>query len=449
MALFGTDGIRGEANTELTPELALEVGAAAGSMLGPGARVVIGRDTRVSGPMLEKAAVAGLTSAGVETVSLGVAPTPAVAALVPLLDADAGLVISASHNPPEYNGLKLLDRQGRKWDQSAEALVEERIRTGDRHRAAPTETGAARDWPEALERYREHLVGRFAGRVPKGLKVVLDLGHGAAVTTAAEILERLGVETVVLYGEPHGLLINQGCGATNPDVVAAAVRRHHADAGLSFDGDADRLMAADASGRILDGDALLYLLALDLHERNELPGSQVVATVMSNLGLERALGTRHITLVRTDVGDRWVAEEMHRLGAVLGGEQSGHIIQARHAVTGDGLLTALSFLSLLTDPDTVADRLGELTSYPQLLVNLPVPRAHLPWNTMPGLVEAVADCERDLGDEGRCLVRASGTEPLLRIMLEGRNETQIQSWADRLTAVVQTALEPETAPSMD
>jgi phosphoglucosamine mutase len=440
--------VRGRANQELTPELAMALGQAAATRLPPGSRVLIGRDPRVSGPMLEAAAVAGLTAAGAEAVSLGIAPTPAVAALVPMLGAAAGLVISASHNPPEYNGLKLLDQFGRKWLASDEDLVETLVASREFRRAAPKAVGAWRQWPEALERYRSHLVAGFAGRIPP-LKAVLDLGHGAASTTAAAVLERLGVECVVLYGEPHGQLINQGCGATHPEVVADAVVQHGADIGLTFDGDADRLMVADETGRVWNGDAIMFVLARAMAARGELPGRKVVATVMSNLGLERALAREGIELVRTQVGDRWVAEEMARLGAELGGEQSGHVILSRWAVTGDGLLTALALMAELRAGQPVSRAIAGFETYPQILRNVRLHATGVAWESIPGLAEEVRACRADLGDEGRVFIRPSGTEPLLRIMLEGRDADHIKDWADRLVKVVHEALTPEAAPFAD
>lgn len=450
MALFGTDGVRGLANEVLSPELAMKLGQAAGTMLGPGRRILIGRDTRVSGFMLESAAAAGLASVGVDTVSLGIAPTPAVAALVVLLHADAGLVISASHNPPEYNGLKLLARDGRKWTPEEEAEVERRMSAGDYQRTLPTGVGGWQGWPEALDQYRRQLVGRFAGAVPS-VRAVLDLGHGAATMTAPAVLEALGVTCEVLYSEPHGLLINRNCGATHPEVVAKAVRERGADIGFTFDGDADRLMAVDSRGDILDGDGILYVLARGLKATGELVGNRVVATVMSNLGLERGLQTSGIALDRTQVGDRWVAERMAEQGAIIGGEQSGHIILSKWAVTGDGLLTALA---LLAEMGRTGKSLAELRQgferYPQVLQNVHLrARSNLGegWQEWPGVRQTLEACEADLGDEGRVFIRTSGTEPLLRIMLEGRDVDHITEWADRLVAVVEQALESETEPS--
>ncbi len=446
MPLFGTDGVRGIANDTLTAELAMRLGRTVGSRLGPGARVLVGRDTRVSGPLLEAASIAGLLEVGVEALSVGVLPTPAVAYLVPALGADAGLVISASHNPPEYNGLKWLTQDGRKFSEEEEAAVE-RAYTEDRPSpAAPGRIGAVRQWPEAVEQYRAHLVGVFAGQIPP-LNVVVDLGHGAASATVVSVLERLGCRVSVLFGEPHGHLINVNCGATHPEMVADAVRRGGFDLGLTFDGDADRVMAADADGRILNGDAILLVLARAMAAQDRLPGRRVIATVMSNLGLERALQADGIAMERTQVGDRYVAARMAETGAALGGEQSGHVILSDWAVTGDGLLTALALLRAMgSTKEPLAALTAGFVTYPQVLTNVKLEQIPAGWSEHPAISESLILARQALGEEGRVVVRPSGTEPLLRIMLEGRDESQIHEWADRLAAVVQEALESATAP---
>lgn len=444
MGLFGTDGVRGMVNRELKGSDAYAVGLAVATLLPTKSRVVIGRDTRVSGPMLEAAVASGLMAGGVEVASVGIAPTPAIAALVPLLSGQAGISISASHNPPEYNGLKLMDTDGRKWPEGREAEVEAIIDRGDMRLASPTDVGTWRLWQDALERYRSWLVGLFAGQIPT-LKVVVDIGHGAATTTVVQVLESLGVQCFPIYAEPHGLLINRACGAMHPEVVANAVQRYGANVGFSFDGDADRLMAADEDGNILDGDAILYVLARGLRQRGHLPANRVVATVMSNLGLERALKTHDIVLDRTPVGDRWVAQRMAETGAAIGGEQSGHVILAQWGVTGDGLLTALG---LLAEMQRQALPLSALTEgffrYPQVLKNVRLTRGGEDWQHWPGINDELAACRTALGDDGRLLIRASGTEPLLRIMLEGRDVDQIHHWADRLVAVFERTLESAT-----
>ncbi len=447
MPLFGTDGVRGVVNDTLTVALATRLARTVGSRLGPGARVVVGRDTRVSGPLLEAASMAGLLEVGVQAVSVGVVPTPAVAFLVPALGADAGLVISASHNAPEYNGLKWLARDGRKFSEEEEAAVASAYDEDRPDRVPPAQIGSVNRWPEAVEQYQSYLVSVFAGQIPP-LNVVVDLGHGAASRTVVSVLERLGCRVSVLFGEPHGHLINVGCGATHPEQVADAVRRGGFDVGLTFDGDADRVMAADADGHILNGDAILLVLARALAAQNRLAGRRVISTVMSNLGLERALHADGIALERTQVGDRYVAARMVETGSTLGGEQSGHVILSDWSVTGDGLLTALA---LLREMHRTGEPLAHLTTgfvtYPQVLTNVKLGQIPAEWDENPAVIEALNLARQALGEEGRVVVRPSGTEPLLRIMLEGRDEGQIHEWADRLAAVVQEALGSATAPS--
>ncbi len=440
MALFGTDGLRGQAPRELTPTLALAVGAAAVAELPGAPLVLVGRDTRVSGPMLEAAVVAGITAAGGTAGLLGVVPTPAVAALVPLLGAQAGVVISASHNPPEYNGLKLLDAEGRKWTLPREAAVAARVAGAEVPWAAWDQMGRVEPCAERVDLYRERLVAGFRGRVGR-MHVVVDLGFGAASTTVPAVLQALGLEVPVLNGAPEGARINQGVGATHPAIVAQAVQELGADLGFSFDGDADRVIACDQEGRVIDGDGILYLLGRGLKDTGHLPGGEVVGTVMANLGLERALQAEGIRLHRTPVGDRWVAEAMATRMAPLGGEQSGHVILSEWAVTGDGLLTALAVLAEVHRVGrTISELVAEMPHYPQRLDNVRLPAIGFHWERMSGVDEAFQECRASLGDDGRLVVRASGTEPLLRIMIEGRDAAVVESWADRLTTVVRQAL---------
>jgi len=443
--LFGTDGARGVANEELTIDVAMAIGRAAAEYLPSGARVVLGRDTRVSSPMLEAALTAGLTARGVDVFLAGIVPTPALSFLIRHYRADAGVMISASHNPPEYNGIKLLDGQGRKWEPEQERLLEEVM--------TRTEWSYTRHMGQvwhhegiAVEAYRRYLLGIFAGRIPP-LSIVVDVAHGAATETAPAVLQQLGAKVMVLHAEPLGERINQGSGATHPDVLRQHVLAQGADLGLSFDGDADRVIAVDGQGRIVDGDEILYTLGTGLHMRGQLPHNLVVATVMSNLGLEQALDRQGIRLMRTPVGDRWVAKAMAEHGATLGGEQSGHIIVKQWTETGDGLLTGLELLAELDRRDmTLAQAVAPVERFPQVLhnVRLPAPLTG-PWQQIPGLSALVEEATRDLGDQGRVLIRPSGTEPLLRIMLEGRDVDQIEAWAHRLTTVVRDALESAKA----
>ncbi|MBX5467346.1 MAG: phosphoglucosamine mutase [Firmicutes bacterium] len=448
MSLFGTDGARGIANAEMTPELALSVGLATGTCLPRPATVLVGRDTRVSGPMLEAALSAGLAASGVEVLSAGLIPTPALAHLIPSYGAAAGIMISASHNPPAYNGIKLLSEDGGKWDPAVEAAVEAAVAQRRWTLAEPVAVGnIVSVAEEALARYRDHLVGLFRGQVAP-VRVVVDLAWGAAVATVPAVLEALGVQVEAIHALPRGRWINQGCGATHPEALSRAVVERGADVGLAFDGDADRLIAVDHRGRVVDGDGLLYLLTKGWIRRGELGVRRVVATVMANLGLEQALARIGVALVRTPVGDRWVAQALKDSGSDLGGEQSGHIILRRWAETGDGLLTALAVLrEMAWSGRSLAELVEGFEPFPQVLRNLTIPPEYRDWRAIPGLAEAVAAAEAALGQEGRVLVRRSGTEPLLRVMVEGRDAVATTAWADRLAAVVEAAVGPARAPS--
>lgn len=442
MALFGTDGARGVANETLTVELARDIARGAALRLQRPARVLVGRDTRVSGPMLEAALAAGLTESGVDVMLAGIVPTPALAYLIGAMNADAGIMISASHNPPEYNGIKLLDQSGRKWEPEAEQAVEDAVHGADWPAPDRHHVGRILHFEDAAAAiYRRHLLSIFAGRIPDW-PVVLDVGHGAAGATAPAVFEALGVPTHVLNAEPLGELINVNCGATHPERVREAVLAQGAALGLSFDGDADRVIAVDGTGRIVDGDEILYVLARSLKDQGRLAGNRVIATVMTNLGMERALQHLAIELVRTPVGDRWVAQEMRESGAVLGGEQSGHVILQEWTATGDGVLTGLALMAAVAERGmSLADAVQPVVRYPQILRNVPLTAPVGDWRTIPGLVDAVAEAEAALGTEGRVLIRPSGTEPLLRIMLEGRDVDLIEEWTHRLETGVRQALE--------
>lgn len=446
MALFGTDGARGIANESLTVSLALDIARGTALALKRPARVLIGRDTRVSGPMLEAALTAGLTESGVDVMLAGVVPTPALAYLIAAMDADAGIMISASHNPPEYNGIKLLSREGRKWETEDEEKVEAAVRQGRWPKATSSQVGQVLHYEDvAASIYRRRLKSIFAGLIPDW-PIVLDVAHGAALATAPSVFEELGVPVTVLNAEPAGELINVGCGATHPQHVRDAVLKSGARVGLAFDGDADRVIAVTASGRIVDGDEILYVLANYLADQGQLHHHEVVATVMSNLGLERALAAKKIRLVRTPVGDRWVAKTMRESGAALGGEQSGHVILEQWTQTGDGVLTGLALLAAIAAAGQDLDQaVAPVQRYPQILRNIPLASPVSDWKTIPGLAESVVEAEEALGEEGRVLVRPSGTEPLLRIMLEGRDVEQIAEWSARLETGVREVLESAEA----
>ena len=436
--LFGTDGVRGIANAELSCELALGLGRAGATVLARRAagrvRLVVGRDTRRSGDLLEAALAAGAMSVGADVLRLGVATTPAVAYLVRELGAEAGVVISASHNPAEYNGIKFFDADGYKL---ADALEDEIAAMLDR-RWQGLPTGQGLGWGEDrsadLDRYVAFIAG-LAGTVA-GLRIVCDCANGAASRLAPAAFTRAGANVTTVAAEPDGLNINADCGSLHPAGLARAVVERGAHVGFAFDGDADRLIAVDERGQIVDGDRLMAVLGCDLLNRGELPGGTVVATVMSNLGLELCLEAAGGRLRRTRVGDRYVLEEMRAHGYVLGGEQSGHIIFLDHHTTGDGLTTAAMLARLLYRSGRPLSELGAIMPVlPQVLRNLHVVRREgLEEN--PQLAAAVDHARRALGPRGRVLVRPSGTEPLVRVMVEGEDPEQVARTAEEIAGVV-------------
>ncbi|EKP94593.1 phosphoglucosamine mutase [Thermaerobacter subterraneus] len=445
--LFGTDGVRGVANTELTAELALALGRALARVLeergGGQPRIVVGRDTRASGELLEAALSAGLMSAGALVVPLGVMTTPGVSYLTGALGATGGAVISASHNPPEYNGIKFFDPQGRKLPDELEEAVEGLVaEAGGGAGFVPPVGGAVgrrQAAADAGDRYLAHL-RQVAGTGLEGLRVVLDCAHGAATPWAPAAWQAVGARVTVIHDAPDGTNINVGCGSTAPQALAQVVRQQGADLGLAFDGDADRVIAVDERGHIVDGDAILAILALDMAARGELAGNTVVATVMSNLGLERALKAAGLRLVRTRVGDRHVFEAMEQGGFVLGGEQSGHIILRRHAVTGDGILTGLALAAVMVRAGKPLSQLAAVVQpVPQVLLNVPVTRRD-GWEEEPSIQAAIAAARQRLGEEGRILVRASGTEPLIRVMVEGDDAALVRELAESVAGAIRRAL---------
>lgn len=444
--LFGTDGVRGLANGDLTPQLALSLALAAVQVLtqeGPpeGGRrgrplAVVGRDTRASGEMLEAAVVAGLASAGCDVLLAGVVPTPAVAFLTADAKADLGVVLSASHNPMPDNGVKFFGAGGSKLPRALEEAVEARLyEEWDRPTGAAI--GRVRPLPEAVDRYLGHLLGCLPAPLA-GLRVVVDCGHGAASGLAPLLYRKAGADVVALHAEPDGLNINDGCGSTHPERLAAAVVGHRADVGIAHDGDADRCLAVDAAGALVDGDAILAICAVALQEAGALTRDTVVTTVMTNLGFQRAMAQRGIGVLTTPVGDRHVLEAMQREGLVLGGEQSGHIVFSRLASTGDGLLTALQLLSrVAVTGRSLADLAAVVERLPQVLVNVTVPD-----RTVAGaaaVCAALADAQAALGERGRVLLRASGTEPLVRVMVEAPSDAEAALWAGRVAAAVESA----------
>jgi phosphoglucosamine mutase len=437
--LFGTDGVRGLAGSELTGELAYRLGrAAVGTLAGHGdaaPTILVGRDTRASGEFLEAALVAGICSAGGDALLLGVATTPAVAYLTSTLPVQAGAVLSASHNPPEFNGVKFFAATGSKLPDTMEDEIEAIVAADGGPRAAGLDIGRIRHEPDLVERYAEHVVATASARLD-GLRLVVDCANGAASRIAPAIFERLGAEVHAIHAEPDGLNINDAAGAIEPGVVSEAVRRLGADAGVAFDGDADRAIFSDARGGVVDGDQVLAACALDLHERGLLDGDVVVTTVMANVGLRMAMEPRGIRVEQTRVGDRYVLESMLSIGAVMGGEQSGHVIFLRHATTGDGILTAVQFLGLALRTGRSIEELGaSIQKFPQVLMNVPAAPRALQDGAGP-VAASIRAAEQALAGRGRVLVRPSGTEPVIRIMVEAESEDEARAHAEAIAAAV-------------
>ncbi|MGP3927329.1 phosphoglucosamine mutase [Streptomyces sp. 8N616] len=448
--LFGTDGVRGVANADLTAELALGLSVAAAHVLaeagtfeGHRPTAVVGRDPRASGEFLEAAVVAGLASAGVDVLRVGVLPTPAVAYLTGALGADLGVMLSASHNPMPDNGIKFFARGGHKLadelEDRIEAVYEEHTSGEPWDRPTGEGVGRVRTYDEGFDNYVAHLIGVLPHRLD-GLRVVLDEAHGAASRVSPEAFARAGAEVITIGADPDGLNINDGCGSTHLDLLKAAVVEHGADLGIAHDGDADRCLAVDAAGNEVDGDQILAVLALALREDGGLRKNTVVATVMSNLGFKLAMEREGVGLVQTAVGDRYVLESMKSEGYALGGEQSGHVIILDHATTGDGTLTGLMLAARMAATGrSLADLASVMDRLPQVLINVrDVDKARV--GACEELSAAVADAERELGATGRVLLRPSGTEPLVRVMVEAADIEHARSVAGRLADVVKSAL---------
>ncbi|MEU0985637.1 phosphoglucosamine mutase [Streptomyces sp. NPDC005953] len=448
--LFGTDGVRGVANADLTAELALGLSVAAAHVLaeagtfeGHRPTAVVGRDPRASGEFLEAAVVAGLASAGVDVLKVGVLPTPAVAHLTGALGADLGVMLSASHNAMPDNGIKFFARGGHKLADDLENRIEtvyEQHRTGAPwERPTGAGVGRVRDYDEGFDTYVAHLMSVLPNRID-GLKVVLDEAHGAAAKVSPEAFARAGAEVITIGAAPDGLNINDGCGSTHLDQLKAAVVEHGADFGIAHDGDADRCLAVDGSGEEVDGDQILAVLAIAMREAGTLRGNTVVATVMSNLGFKLAMEREGLEIVQTGVGDRYVLESMKEHGYALGGEQSGHVIVLDHATTGDGTLTGLMLAARVAATGrSLADLAAVMDRLPQVLINVPdVDKSRV--HTCAELANAVTDAERELGATGRVLLRPSGTEPLVRVMVEAADIEQARSVAGRLADAVKSTL---------
>jgi phosphoglucosamine mutase len=438
---FGTDGVRGVANCELTPELAFKLGRAGAYVLTQGttgrAKIAVGKDTRISGDMLEAALIAGITSIGVDVVRLGVIPTPGVAYLTRELQADAGVMISASHNPVPDNGIKFFGGDGFKLTDAQEEEIEALLDAAEDLLPRPTgaEVGRVVEQPDAGARFTAFQKSTIRNRFD-GVKVVLDCGNGAASYIAGDVFRSLGAEVVTIFAEPTGTNINVECGSTHPEKVQAAVLEHGAQIGLSFDGDADRLIAVDEKGQIVDGDYIMAILGRAMKQRGELRGNTIVATVMSNLGFIKAMNELGIDVIKTAVGDRYVMEAMREGGYVLGGEQSGHIIMLQHNTTGDGLLTALQLTDIMVESQQPLSELRSvMQSFPQVLVNVRVATKE-GWKENERIQAAIRRVENLLGADGRVLVRPSGTEPLIRVMAEGPDEEMLRRYVEEIADVV-------------
>jgi phosphoglucosamine mutase len=451
--LFGTDGVRGVANIyPMTAEVALQLGRALAHVIkyGPGRhRIVVGKDTRLSGYLLEYAITSGICSMGVDVMLLGPMPTPGIAFITHSMRADAGVVISASHNPYQDNGIKFFKGDGYKLPDEIEAHIESLLTQREFEETRPTATdiGQAFRIDDARGRYISYLKSTFPKELElDGLKIVVDCAHGATYRVAPEVLEELGAEIIPIGVRPNGKNINRLCGATHPEGMARLVARYQADLGIAFDGDGDRCIMVDHKGRVVDGDHILAICALDMQRRQTLKRKTVVATVMSNLGLEVALKKNGLKLMRTKVGDRYVLEAMLKGGYNLGGEQSGHLVFLNHSTTGDGILTALRLLSvMLREQKPLAELAACMEVYPQVLLNLKV-KERRDLGTVPQAQKAIQAAEKRLQGRGRLLVRFSGTEPLLRVMVEGEKPAEINEVAQELIQTLDVCLNAGSSP---
>ncbi len=438
--LFGTDGVRGVANRNLTAELALGLGSAAARRLGNSSQArrrvaVVGRDPRASGEMLEAAVIAGLTSEGVDALRVGVLPTPAVAYLTHAYDAEFGVMISASHNPMPDNGIKIFGAGGHKLDDATEDRIEELLAAGPGERPVGAAIGRVVDADDALDRYLRHAGKALTTRLEE-LTVVVDCANGAASTAAPRAYRAAGATVIAMNAEPNGLNINEGCGSTHMETLQQAVVSNGADLGLAHDGDADRCLAVDAEGGIIDGDAIMVILALAMREAGELASNTLVATVMSNLGLHLAMRAAGIEVRTTGVGDRYVLEELRAGEYSLGGEQSGHIVMPALGTTGDGIVTGLRLMSRMAQTRTpLADLASTMKQLPQVLINVEVDDKATVADA-PSVRSAVAEAEAELGDTGRILLRPSGTEQMVRVMVEAADEDTARQLAIRVAESV-------------
>ncbi len=449
IALFGTDGIRGQVGDLLTPMLALQVGYWGGQVLQAGDKTkrpfILGQDSRNSSDMLAMALAAGLTAAGLEVWHLGLCPTPCVAYLTSQTEAIGGIMVSASHNPPADNGIKFFGADGSKLGANLQRQIEACLHSDQPMAGIGSSCGHYSDRADLLRDYVAAIQSPLAGSLDlQGMRIVLDLAWGAAVYLAPEIFQRMGAEVICLHDQPNGDQINVNCGSTDLGQLQAAVAAHQADLGFAFDGDADRVLAVDSQGRAVDGDYILYLWGQTLRQNQQLPGDLIVATVMSNLGFERAWAAQGGQLVRSAVGDQYVHAEMLRHGAMLGGEQSGHILCRHYGIGGDGLLTALHLSALVHRSGVSLTELlnHSFQTYPQILRNVRVEdrQRRLEWKHCQPVQQAIAQAEADMGDRGRILVRASGTEPVIRVMVEAATSELAHRWTNNLVSVVEQHL---------
>lgn len=436
--MFGTDGVRGVANKDLTCTLAFRLGQAAVRFQGP--RVIVGKDTRLSGDMLEAAVCSGIMSMGGTALTAGIVPTPAIATLVQQLNCDGGIVISASHNPPEYNGIKLFDGKGFKFPDEVEDEIQAAIELGtlDADRPAGDAVGVIEPVSDSVERYVRHAVDSIKkqGMSFEGMKIALDCGHGASSVSSAKALEELGAEVCVINDDFNGVDINVQCGSTNLDPLKKHVAEIGADVGIAHDGDADRVMLVDSQGNEIDGDMMEAVLAIDMKQRGCLPHDTVVSTVMCNLGFVRCMERHGIKVVQTKVGDRYVLEEMRANGYAIGGEQSGHLILLDHNSTGDGLMTAVQFLAAVRRSGKTVDEAAKVFSrYPQELINVHVSDKEAAL-TNGAVQEAVRSAEDAMGSAGRVLLRPSGTELLVRVMVEAESDEDAKRHCQQIADVV-------------
>ncbi len=443
---FGTDGVRGEANVELTPELAFKLGRFGGYVLSQHEtdvpRVFVARDTRISGQMLESALVAGLLSVGIHVYKLGVLATPGVAHLVKAEKASAGVMISASHNPAQDNGIKFFAGDGFKLDDALEAEIEALLDAEEDTLPRPSAQGLGDvvEYPEGLRKYQQFLVS--TGTELEGMKVVLDTANGAAATSARQIFADLGADLTVMAENPDGLNINEGVGSTHPEKLQELVKETSSQIGLAFDGDSDRLIAVDENGDLVDGDRIMYIIGKYLADRGLLAKNTIVTTVMSNLGFHKALDREGIEKAVTAVGDRYVVEEMRKEGYNIGGEQSGHVILMDYNTTGDGQLTAVQLTKIMKETGkTLSELAAEVTIYPQKLVNIRVENSMKDKSMeVPAIAAIIEKMEAEMAGNGRILVRPSGTEPLLRVMAEAPTDAEVHYYVDTIADVVRAEI---------